>query len=73
MGQPAPPRASGGAIVTRREFGLLLAAAWNEQSRAIIRALYARPRRGERDRAKLAPPKHRKFAEKARVWRQKTG
>jgi len=41
--------------VTRREFVLLLAAAANEQSRALIRSLYAQPQRGER-RAKLAPP-----------------
>jgi len=42
--------------MTRREFTLLLAAAWNESSRQIIRSLYARPQRGDRDRAKLAPP-----------------
>ena len=42
--------------MTRRDLLLLLAAAANEQSRALIRQLYARPRRGERDRAKLAPP-----------------
>ena len=61
--------------MTRREFVLLLAAAANEQSRALVRRLYAQPQRGER-RAKLAPPptvapgtaekapkKHRKFGE----------
>ena len=42
--------------MTRREFGLLLAGALNESSRAIIRALYAQPHRGDRNRAgKLAP------------------
>jgi len=40
--------------VTRREFGLLLAGALNEQSRQIIRAIYAQGR-GRRDRGKLAP------------------
>lgn len=63
--------------MTRREFALLLASALNEQSRTIIRTLYARPHRGDRNRAgKLPPPpaqKHRKFAEKAAPWRQKTG
>ena len=42
--------------MTRRDLLLLLAGAANEQSRALIRQLYARPPRGERDRAKLAPP-----------------
>ena len=43
--------------MTRREFAVLLVGAWNEQSRQIIRALYARGHRGERGRAgKLAPP-----------------
>ena len=42
--------------MTRREFLIILAGAANEQSRAIAHRLYARPRRGERDRAKLAPP-----------------
>ena len=54
--------------MTRREFVLLLTAAANEQSRALIRQLYARPHRGERDRAKLAPKapkKRRKFGEMA--------
>ena len=41
--------------MTRRDLLLLLTAAANEQSRALIRQLYARPHRGER-RAKLAPP-----------------
>ena len=55
--------------MTRREFGLLLAAAWNESSRAIIRRLYAKqPHRGERDRAKLAP-----VAPKAPKKRRKCG
>ena len=55
--------------MTRREFVMLLAGAANEQSRAIARQLYARPNRGERDRAKLAPvapkapKKRRKFGE----------
>lgn len=41
--------------MTRREFGLLLAGALNEQSRQIIRAIYARGHRGERSAGKLAP------------------
>ena len=42
--------------MTRREFTLLLVTALNEQSRQIARDLYARGRRGERDRrGKLAP------------------
>ena len=43
--------------MTRREFSLLLLGALNEQSRALVRRLYARGHRGERDRGgKLAPP-----------------
>ena len=41
--------------MTRRQFNLLLVTALNEQSREIVRRLYAQGR-GERDRAgKLAP------------------
>jgi len=40
--------------MTRRELLLLLTAAANEQSRQIIRRLYAQDR-GRRDRGKLAP------------------
>lgn len=57
--------------MTRREFTLLLAGALNEQSKQIIRALYARPRRGER-RAKLAPVAPG-TAEKAPKKRRKFG
>ena len=43
--------------MTRRQFNLLLVTALNEQSREIVRRLYAQGR-GERDRAgKLAPDK----------------
>lgn len=58
--------------MTRRDLLLLLAAAANEQSRALIRQLYARPHRGERRAGKLAPTaapkapkKRRKFGEMA--------
>ena len=55
--------------MTRREFVLLLTAAANEQSRALIRSLYAH--RGER-RAKLAPVAPG-TAEKAPKKRRKFG
>ena len=64
--------------MTRREFSILLMGAWNESSRQIIRALYARPHRGER-RAKLAPPptvtpdKSTKIRRKGRAVATKNG
>lgn len=41
--------------MTRREFLIILAGAADERSREIARRLYARPQRGDRNRAKLAP------------------
>lgn len=65
--------------MTRREFVLLLTAAANEQSRSLIRQLYARgPHRGERS-AKLAPPptvapdKSTKIRRKGRAVATKNG
>ena len=59
--------------MTRREFVLLLAGALNEQSRQIIRALYARPKRGERRAGKLAPDKTPKVRRKGRAVATKNG
>ena len=60
--------------MTRREFVLLLTAAANEQSRSLIRQLYARgPHRGERRAGKLAPDKTPKVRRKGRAVATKNG
>ena len=62
--------------MTRREFSILLMGAWNESSKAIIRALYTRPHRGERRAGKLAPtvaPKTTKVRRKGRAVATKNG